>query len=140
MNAASAKPGYAFLVTVLVIGVVAAGAVATLLLLGTSVLRSTLTLEASARALERAGSCAERALLELRGDLSYAGDEEVTLADGATCTVLPVTGFGNEDRSICVEASDGSVIRRVELSVSTVLPQTRIARWRDVADFTFCSP
>lgn len=140
MNIASSKPGYAFLVTVLVIGVVAAGAVATLLLLGTSVLRSTLTLEASARALERTGSCAERALQALRADLAYAGDEVVTLADGTTCTMLPVTGFGNEDRAICVEASDGSVIRRMEISVAQVLPQTRIERWRDVAEFTFCSP
>lgn len=134
-----AKPGYAFLVTVLVIGVVAAGAVATLLLLGTSVLRSTLTLESSAKAVERAGACAERVLLNLRADLSYAGNETLTLADGSTCEVSPLSGFGNEERTICVEANDGSVIRRIELSVTQVLPNTVIDRWRDVATFTLCS-
>lgn len=138
MMRGSSSPGYAFLITVLVTGIVAAGAVATLLLLGTSVLRSTLTLEDAAQAVERAGTCAEVALQSLRADLAYGGDETLTLSDGGTCDVRPVTGFGNEDRSVCVEARAGGVIRRMELSVTRVLPTTRIARWRDVPEFSLC--
>lgn len=138
MTFGSARPGYAFLMTVLVVGAIAAGAVATLLLLGTSVLRGTVTLEAAARAQEAASACAEHALRSLRNDLGYAGDETVSLDGGAACDVLPVTGFGNADRSVCVEAEDGSVTRRLEISVSQVLPKTRVLFWRDVSSFSLC--
>lgn len=138
MTPARARPGYAFLVTVLVVGLIASGAVATLLLLGTSVLRSAMTLEHAARAVMRAHSCAERALAELRADLSYAGGEELTLADGTTCAVYGVTGFGNSDRTVCVEATDGGVTRRTEIEIDIVLPDTRIAAWREVSQIAAC--
>ncbi len=131
--------GYAFLVSVLVIGTIAASAVATLLLLGTSVLRSTLSLESSARAQAAVMSCAERSLAALRSDLSYAGGETLILTGGATCRVLEVGGAGNAERTLCVEATDGTVVRRVEMTVTAVLPSTTIERFEEVADFSLCA-
>lgn len=138
MTLSPARPGYAFLVTVLVIGTIAASAVATLLLLSTSALRSTLSLESSAHAHEAATACAERALWELRGNLQYIGDETVTLSSGAECRVLPVGGSGNTGRTVCVEATHQSVIRRLEITVATVLPSTAITRWQEVSEFSLC--
>lgn len=135
----SARRGYAFLVTVLVIGTIAASAVVTLLLLGTSVLRATLSLENAAQAESGAMSCAERALQSLRNDLSYSGNETITLADGTTCRVLPLEGSGNSDRTICTEATAGSVIRRLEVTVDTVVPSTKVGGFLEVSDFSHCA-
>lgn len=136
----SSHRGYAFLVTVLVLGGIAASAVVTLLLLGTSVLRNTLSLQSASRAQSVAQSCAERVLLSLRTDLGYAGDETLTLPDGSECDVLPIGGSGNTSRIVCVEAQDQGVIRRMEITVAAVLPTTRITRWHDVSSFSLCSP
>lgn len=130
--------GYAFLITVLVLGAVAASAVVTLLLLGTSVLRNTLSLESASRAQAGAQSCAEHVLRSLRSDLSYPGDETITFEDGSECDVRVIGGSGNANRTVCVEAQDQGVIRRMEITVASVLPTTRILRWRDVSSFSLC--
>jgi len=135
----SAHSGYVFLVTILVIGAVAAGAVAAFLLIGTSSLQSARTVELSAQALSNAQTCFERGLQNLRADLTYTGGQKIVLATGS-CAILPVGGSGNVSRSFCVEGSAGPAIRRIEGLITQVLPSTLLSGTTEVATISRCAP
>lgn len=129
--------GYVFLVSVLVIGAIAGTTTLSLLLLGWAAEQNGFLAVQSHQALENAHTCAERALLSLRKDPTYGGDETFTLARGS-CTVEPIGGSGNEDRTLCVEGSDGDTDQRMELNIKHLFPSVSIASWQDVSDFSLC--
>lgn len=126
-----------FLVSVLVIGVIAAATALSLLLLGWAAEQNGLVLEESSQAFEYAQTCAERAFLALRQDAAYAGGETMTFERG-TCRILPAGGSGNEDRFLCIEGESGQNTRRMELHIAKLLPMTTIEKWQEVAAFTLC--
>lgn len=137
MSTAASRPGYAFLVTVLIIGAVSTAVVTSLLLLATSSVKSTLSLQQSAGAFSYARTCAERAIRSMRADGNYGGNETVSFSDGS-CRVLTVGGIGNGQRTLCTEGTVGGVTRRVEIVLGQLLPSASVLLWREVADFTLC--
>lgn len=137
MIRSSSRPGYAFLVTVLLIGAIATTVVASLLLLAIGTSKSSLSIQQSALALAHARSCAERALATLRTDGTSTGDFSLTLTDG-TCRVLAIGGEGNETRTLCTEGTVGQVTRKLEIEIASVLPTIVIRSWREVAAFSLC--
>jgi len=134
----SIRPGYVFLLLVLSVGAITATIAIGLLLMETSSLQNGLSVMRSSQALAAAQTCAERALLALRSDPTYVGNETVTLPTGE-CRVLPIGGDGNRQRSICALGTSESVSRRLEIAVATLLPTTRIASWREVSSFSLCA-
>ncbi len=83
MTRLTSRPGYIFLVTVLVIGAIASATATSLLLLGWAAEQNGLLLMQSAQAYEHANTCAERALRELRRDLAYTGNVTHTFEYGS---------------------------------------------------------
>jgi hypothetical protein len=132
------RPGYIFLISVLVIGAVASATSVSLILLGLASEQSGLTVVQSAQAIELAQACAERALLFLRSDLSYGGGETLVIP-GGTCVIHHVGGSGNADRTLCLEGVSGLSTRRIEISVSAVYPSMLIGSWQEVDSFALCS-
>jgi len=133
----TSRPGYVFLLTVLVTGVIAATSALSLMLLAWAAEQNGYLFGQSAQAYEYAQACAERTLRTLRSDLSYAGGETFSFTRG-TCTVHALNGTGNNDRSLCIDATVGSTLRRIEVVVSQVRPTTRISSWEEVGSFTRC--
>lgn len=131
------RPGYVFLITVLVIGAIAATTAVSLVLLGLAAGQTGLTVAQSAQALANASTCAERTLRSLRLDPTYAGDETATL-DRGTCTVLPVGGWGNEHRVLCMEGGVQNIVRRLEIELDEVFPSVKVRSWKEVESFTLC--
>lgn len=131
------REGYVFLISVLVIGAVAASTAASLILLGLASEQTGLTVVQSAQALELAQTCAERTLRTLRSDLSYGGNETFTIGTG-TCVVHSVGGSGNANRALCLEGRNGNAVRRVEILVRALYPQVKIASWREAETFSLC--
>ena len=131
------KSGYVLLFSVIVIGSIASGIVASLLMLGTTASQVGATGEQATKAFALANGCMEYALQELRTSTNYAGNEIKTLSSG-TCEILTIGGVGNNDRMICVEGKAGLVARRLEVAVSQVLPRTLIDSWQEVASFSLC--
>ena len=131
------RPGYIFLLSVLVIGAIAIGTSASLVLLGISAEQSGLAVQSAAQAWNNGQTCVEKALLSLRGDSGYAGDESFTLTNGS-CALQGIAGAGNTNRTICAEGSSGRSVRKLQVTVSQILPTTRIATWKEVTAFTLC--
>lgn len=133
----SSRPGYIFLVSVLVIGVIASATATSLMLLGWAAEQNGLVVVQTSRAFEYAQTCAERAIRSLRADPGYAGGHETQFEWGA-CEVLAIGGGGNTDRSVCIEGSSGDHVRRMEIDIERLFPSTVIASWKEVPEFTLC--
>lgn len=132
------RPGYVFLLSIIMVGAIAVATLSSLLMIGVGSLRIGLTVRQSEQARSLALTCAERALRSLWEDTAYAGGEALTLEEGE-CDILSVGGSGNENRSICAEGRVGSTVRRYEILLGRVLPSVRVSAWREVAQFTACS-
>ncbi len=131
------RSGYILLITILIIGAIASAILSSLLLLGISSAQVSFSVQQSSEALAAAQACAEYALLKLRQSPSYAGNEYRTLGSHQ-CEVLAVGGIGNNNRAICTEGTSGDALRRLEIAVSQILPQTKVYSWQEVSVFTLC--
>ena len=130
------RPGYVFLLSVLVIGAIATATTVTLLLLGNAAERNAFSLWESTQAMENARTCAERSLLTLRQNLAYAGSSQVSLTDGS-CSVV-ISGNGVDHRAVCVEGRRGTVVRRLELEIDRLFPTPQVSSWKEVPAFSLC--
>jgi hypothetical protein len=91
----------------------------------------------SRQANENARTCAERALRSLRSDVTYGGEQTFQLTRGS-CTIDPIGGTGNENRTICVLGIDVNTDARMEVLVSKLYPSVVISSWQNVSDFSLC--
>jgi hypothetical protein len=133
----SSRPGYAFLVTVLVIGVMATATATSLMLLGWAAEQNGFLIERSAQAEQYAKGCLERTFRRLRLEPSYAGGETVAFPKGS-CVIHPVTGDGANDRRVCVEGKSGSTTRRFEVAIDEVFPRIKTSSFAEVVGFSLC--
>lgn len=133
----SSRPGYAFLVTVLVIGVMATATATSLMLLGWAAEQNGFLIERSAQAEEYAKGCLERTFRRLRLEPTYAGNETVTFPKGS-CYVRPVAGDGVNDRRVCVEGRSGQTTRRFQVEIEELFPRIKTASFAEVVDFSLC--
>ncbi len=131
------RPGYIFLVTALMAGAIAMTTTISLLLLGLAAVRSSYSFQTSVQALAYAQACAERALLELRKNDEYVGENDITFSLGS-CSIFTDGKEGNDNRSICIEASSGQSIRRLEISIRHILETTSIDTYKEVSSFSLC--
>lgn len=133
------RDGYILIMSILVTGIVASAVVISTLILGTDALRTSYTIEESSKSIALSQACMEHALKELREDPTYGGGEILSdFSVTGSCTVFPIGGAGNNDRIICAEATTGSVTRRMEVIVQSLLPQTVIYSWQEVPFFSLC--
>ena len=130
--------GYIFLLSVLVVGAISLAITTSVLLLSTSAARTGLSLRNSTESLALAQACAEHALLALRSDSGYVGNETLAIGNG-TCEILSVGGTGNENRTVCTEGVRGDTARRLEILIIRLLPRVTITSWQEVTDFVSCS-
>ncbi len=132
INGRNMQNGYIALISVLVAG-------ALMLLVGVgSALRgidtenSLVGEESSFRAELLADACAEEALMKLKANLNYAGNETIIVEGGATCTIGALSGAGNTNRTISTQAVDNNYIRKVLVSIAQVNPSPTILSWKTV--------
>jgi hypothetical protein len=139
MNNRPPRSGYILLISIVVIGAIASTILSTMLLLGISANQLSLSVQQSKQALAAAQACSEYALLKLRTIPAYSGNETLSIdGSGTSCQLLTIGGTGNTNRSICIQGVSASVTRRLEISVSRILPKTLIASWQEVGSFTLC--
>ncbi len=131
------RSGYVLLLSVLIIGVIAAVVLPSLLFLGMNAGQVSVAIGESSQALAAAQGCAEYALLKLRDAEAYTGNETLSL-NQETCSIRSIGGIGNEHRLLCVQGQAGDTIRRMEIIVDQVFPQITIDSWQEVSSFTLC--
>ena len=125
--------GYVTLLAVLVVGMIGVTIATSGLLLGVSSSQSNLIViqETEARAL--AHSCAEEGLERIRQDTEFTGSGNLILGNGS-CSYL-VTDLGGDNRRVTSEASVGTIIQRVDVSINQLLPTIEVTSWQEVQDF-----
>lgn len=129
--------GYILLISILVIGAIASAILSSILILGISSNQVSLSVLQANQSLANAQGCAEYGLLKLRQSPSYAGNEFITIG-ADQCEILSIDGIGNNNRVLCTEGKVGDSIRRLEIVINQILPQTKIYSWQEVAIFSLC--
>lgn len=132
------RQGYIFLISVLFVSAMVISAIGSFTMISIGSLQNGLTFQSSAQAMENANTCAEVGLMKLFLDNGYTGNESLSLGDG-TCEILQPGGYGNSNRTLCVEGMMGSNTRRMEVVVSTLLPSIAVYSWQEVSTITACS-
>lgn len=81
-----------------------------------------------------ATACAEDALMKLKDNLKYGGNETLTF-DNGTCTILSLEGSANKDRIIKVASTAYNQTRKIKIEINKVNPDMEIKSWQQVVDF-----
>ena len=77
-----------------------------------------------------ANLCAEEALMKLKENINYPGDETI-LEGGGSCYILPIEGTW----TVKVISQFQNQIKKMKIVISQVNPTMIIISWQEVADF-----
>lgn len=122
------------LIVILIISTLILVIALTIGFLNQGILRSAGQDNQSSKSYYLAQACAETALIKLKQDINYVGDETLNIED-ANCQIGTILGSGNENRTIQAWANFQEQVRKLKIKVSVVNPQTQIISWQEVADF-----
>ena len=128
------QKGYIALISILIISGVTLLVAISANLLGISEADMGLQKNQSSRSFYLAVLCAEDALMKLRDNLEYPGNEVLVIGDG-TCNILPVEGSGNQNRVIKTTGTIFNQTRKIKIQINKVNPKMRINSWQEVVDF-----
>lgn len=79
-------------------------------------------------------ACAEDALMKLKNDLNYSGNETLNF-DNGKCTIEPLEGSGKKNRVIKVSGIIFNQTRKIKIEIGKINPDMEIKSWQQVADF-----
>lgn len=127
------RPGYVMLLSVLVAGIVATTVTTSLLLSGLATSQTMFAMQQANQASGLATTCAEEGLMKIRNASGYTGTTNMTLAAG-TCFYV-ISNTGGATRKINVQATVGTVTKRVMITTSALTPILTVSSWQEVADF-----
>jgi len=130
---ASKPTGYITLISLIVVGAVATAVTLSLILLGLSSARSSLSNQQGGSAYFLAEACVEEALREIRENSSYAGNDSLNFSVGS-CQYT-VSNQGGEQRLIQSTGTVGVNTRRIEAQTQSINPQIFINYWQEVTNF-----
>lgn len=128
------KNAYVTLTSVIILGAVAGIIATTALYLSADSARNNATTYSNVSATAMANSCADVAVNKLKDDVTYTGNETITIA-GEDCTIVTVLGTGNTNRTVRAEATINDATSRVEVFVNEINPNTDIEYWEEVGSF-----
>ena len=127
------KKGYVALVTVIILAAVTSVVALTALSLGTDSTIFSAEKQNQSLAKSYANSCMEIAINKLKASTSYIGNESMAVGNG-TCQILTISGSGNSNRTIQTKGFSGTVVRKLQVTITTVNPSTIYSSWQE-ADF-----
>jgi hypothetical protein len=122
--------GFIALVTVLIIFAIALLIGLSVSLLSISEAQMGLKKSQSSQSTYLANLCAEDALMKLKEDINYSGNETIEIG-GGSCQILPIEG----NWTIKTIANFENQVKKIKIIVSQVNPQMLISSWQEVADF-----
>lgn len=137
ISSSSSRPGYVFLIAVLLVGAMTTTATVSLLLLSWANEQNGVTFVESVQALLLARSCADKGLQHLQASPTYNGSGVTTIGRG-TCQVVSTQGAGAFDRSLCSEGRFGNATRRIRVDIEELFPEVSIRNYEEVENFAGC--
>ncbi|MEI7578694.1 MAG: hypothetical protein WCJ58_01490 [bacterium] len=122
--------GFATITTVLILCIVSAAILSTVLIVSIEQGVTHKAVRDSMYARHLAESCAEVAVSKVKADLTYTGNENLTIGNG-TCKIEIISGSGNTNRTILTTATYNQATRKVRVIIATVNPLSVITTWED---------
>lgn len=121
---------FATLISVLAILALSSIIIVGVILANNDTLQSDNRAQLSVQAKALANTCGEIAVNKLKISTAYTGSETFPIGNG-TCQILAISGSGNTNRVIQTVGTVSTVIRKVEISIATVNPNTVLNYWTD---------
>ena len=129
-----AQKGYIALISILIISGITLLMAVSANLFGISESDMGLAKSQSTEVFYLATLCAEDALMKLKDNLNYPGDETLIIGEGS-CTILRVKGGGNYNRGIETIGTIYNQTRKIKIEIAQVNPKMEISSWQEVTDF-----
>jgi len=134
MKMVKSQAGYIALITAIIVGaVVLIMAIATTLV-GIGQSRNGFLSQNFAEARSLAAACAEKALIDLKDNHNYTGNETINLGNGQ-CQIAAIEDLGGEARIIKLTGVVNNVTRKTKIEISQIDPSMTLVSWQEVADF-----
>jgi hypothetical protein len=136
LNASTNKKnnkGYVALISVIIVSGVGLAIALSILQLGAGSQRNGKVIEQSSQAKGLANACAEAALQKILDSPPFTGSQGLTLGQGS-CSYA-VLNNGGENRTINASGTVGTIVRKVKISLTQIIPQLNISSWQEAADF-----
>ena len=130
LNFIQNQKGFVALMTVLmIVGIVLAIGVVSVLR-NVSEMKMGLQKNDSSQAYYLANLCTELALMKLKENKNYGGNETVSTTYGQ-CAILPIEG----QWTVKVSATSTNQVKKLKIIVNRINPKMIIDSWEEVADF-----
>lgn len=126
------QSGYVTIISVIIIGAIAASVAVSLLTGGIDAAKNSLSVTRLAQARVLADACAEEALQNIR-DTSYIGTFNLSFPAG-TCSST-VVSLGSPNFIITALGSSTDAIKKVRITINQLTPKITISSWSEVSDF-----
>lgn len=126
--------GYIALISILIISAVLTLIVFSASHLSISQLTMALEKNQAKESYYLAQACAEEALMKLKEDVGYRGNEVLNI-DGHTCNILNVEGRGNKDRVVKTSSNAYNQVKKIKITIKEVNPLLDFKSWLQVAEF-----
>jgi hypothetical protein len=127
------KNGYIALISVIIIGAILLMVVLSTSYIGVTEGMNSLLASNSAEARSLASACAEDALMNLKNDQNYSGNQTITL-DNGQCQILAIIVNGGA-RTIETTGIVNHITKKLKITASQIAPSIIISSWQEVADF-----
>jgi nitrate/TMAO reductase-like tetraheme cytochrome c subunit len=122
--------GFIALVTVLIIFAIVLLVGLSIGLLSINEAQMGLRKSQSSQAYYLANLCAEDALMKLKENINYSGNETIETESGS-CQILPIEGKW----TIKTISNFQNQVKKIKIIISQVNPKMIISSWQEVADF-----
>lgn len=126
--------GYVALIAVLIIGAAVLNISLSSVIVSITNNMNGLSYQNLSQATALSHACGEKALMDLKENEAYAGNETVNLGNG-TCEVLVVENLGDQSRVIKTIGRVNNTIRKTRIEISSINPDINIVSWQEVTDF-----
>ena len=128
------KNGYVALISVIIINAVLLMIVITSAYIGITQGLNSLLYNNHLKSEGLASACGEQALMNLKDDPDYAGNETINLGSDQ-CQILPIVNLGGQARIIQVSSSIGGATKKNRISVGKINPTINVTSWQVVVEF-----
>jgi predicted chitinase len=126
--------GYIALISILIISALVVLIATSASLLGISESKMGLQENQASEALYLSTACAEEALMKLKENINYSGNETLTFERGS-CLILPIEGTGNTNRIVKTTATTSNQTRKIKIEINRINPDMEISLWQEVTNF-----
>lgn len=124
------KKGFATLLSVLILMIISGFVITGMLVSSASGVQNNAVYRDGIEAMALADSCANVAVDNLKLDDTYTGSEIINIGL-QQCEILAISGSGNNNRIVRTKAEVNGVVRKYEINISELVPNTIINYWEE---------